>query len=454
MTESTTTRPHALTVSELNRQVRHLLEVSFLQVWVEGEISSFSRPSSGHWYFTLKDQRAQVRCAMFRGRNQHVKSPPREGDQVLVRAKVSLYEGRGDFQLLVDSIEPAGLGALQRAFEELKQKLQTEGLFDDTHKRTVPRLPRHVGVVTSPTGAAVHDIITVFRRRFPGIPLTLFPASVQGNGAAAQIVAAIELANAASDCDVLIVGRGGGSLEDLWPFNEEVVARAIYNSRIPVVSAVGHEVDFTIADFVADARAPTPSAAAERLSPDRQDYLDSLDRLMERLLLTVRRLIGARAESLDALTVRLRDPRQQLQQKAQRLDELENRLQQSLKNRLQSEQRHLDQLGQRLAGHTPGRRIAQALERLGSLSTRIEQIIERRLERAGERLNLAAQTLHVVSPLATLGRGYAIVLDQGGHVVRDPMAVEIGDGVTARLARGEIQCKVLERHPTDDADQE
>ncbi len=454
MTERTASRPYALTVSELNRQVRHLLEVSFLQVWVEGEISSFSRPSSGHWYFTLKDQRAQVRCAMFRGRNQQVKSPPREGDQVLVRAKVSLYEGRGDFQLLVESIEPAGLGALQRAFEELKQKLQAEGLFDEARKRAVPRLPQHVGIVTSPTGAAVHDIITVFRQRFPGIHLTLFPTSVQGAGAAEQIVAAIELANSASDCDVLIVGRGGGSLEDLWPFNEEVVARAIYNSRIPVVSAVGHEVDFTIADFVADARAPTPSAAAERLSPDRQDYLQSLNRLLERLLVSVRRQIGDRSDTLGSLRTRLRDPRQQLQQKVQRLDELETRLQQSLKNSLQGEQRHLDQLRQRLSGHTPERRIAQAQEGIALLSGRLEQRITRHMERAGERLNLAAQTLHVVSPLATLDRGYAIALDQGHHVLRDPMAVEIGDTVTARLAGGELHCRVLERHPTNKPNQE
>ena len=454
MTEPRASRPQALTVSELNRQVRHLLEVSFLQVWVEGELSGFSRPSSGHWYFTLKDQRAQVRCAMFRGRNQAVREPPKEGDQVLVRAKVSLYEGRGDFQLLVESIEPAGLGALQRAFSELKEKLQAEGLFESARKRPIPQIPRHVGVVTSGTGAAIHDIITVFHRRFPGIPLTLFPTPVQGAGAAAQIVAAIDLANRVSDCDVLIVGRGGGSLEDLWPFNEEIVARAIFTSRIPIVSAVGHEVDFTIADFVADARAPTPSAAAERLSPNRQDYLDSLDRTLERLLGSMRRQLRLRFDQLQVLGTRLRDPRQQLQQRAQRLDELETRLQQSVKNHLSTEQRHLQQISQRLAGQSPARTVGRALTQTEDLSGRLQRIILRRLEHAREHLNLAAQTLNVVSPLATLGRGYAIVLDRQTRIIRDSMTVQVGDPLTARLARGSLQCVVTDRLPELEPDKE
>lgn len=454
MTEPRASRLQALTVSELNRQVRHLLEVSFLQVWVEGELSGFSRPSSGHWYFTLKDDRAQVRCAMFRGRNQAVREPPKEGDQVLVRAKVSLYEGRGDYQLLVETIEPAGLGALQKAFSVLKEKLQAEGLFDAARKRPIPQIPRHVGVVTSATGAAIHDIITVFRRRFPGIPLTLFPTPVQGAGAAARIVAAIDLANRASDCDVLIVGRGGGSLEDLWPFNEEIVARAIFNSRIPIVSAVGHEVDFTIADFVADARAPTPSAAAERLSPNRQDYLDSLERILERLLGNMRRQLRLLTDQLQSLGARLRDPRQQLQQRAQRLDELETRLQQSVRTRLSSDQRHLQQISQRLAGQSPARPVGRALAQTEELSGRMQRLILRRLEFAREHMNLAAQTLNVVSPLATLGRGYAIVLDGQARIIRDPLAVQIGDPLTARLARGTLGCVVTERLLQTGADKE
>ncbi|MFW5824439.1 MAG: exodeoxyribonuclease VII large subunit, partial [Marinobacter sp.] len=266
--ESPTLRPRALTVSELARQVRHLLESSFMQVWVEGELSSLSRPSSGHWYFSLKDQRAQVRCAMFRGFNQRVRPLPKEGDQVRIRGRVSLYESRGDFQIIVEHMEPAGLGALQQAFDALKARLQAEGLFAPERKKPLPAMPRHIGVVTSPTGAAIHDILIVLGRRCPGIPVTLYPTPVQGQTATASIVAAIQRAVRHGQADVLIIGRGGGSLEDLWCFNEEAVARAIAACPIPTVSAVGHEVDVTIADFVADLRAPTPSAAAEKISPD------------------------------------------------------------------------------------------------------------------------------------------------------------------------------------------
>ncbi|MDX5297597.1 MAG: exodeoxyribonuclease VII large subunit, partial [Gammaproteobacteria bacterium] len=330
----TPSRGGTLTVSELNRQVRHLLEVSFMQVLVEGEISGFSRPSSGHWYFTLKDANAQVSCAMFRNRNQSVKTLPRDGDHVLVRAKVSLFEGRGNFQLLVEGLEPAGLGALQQAFEALKTRLADEGLFDPARKRAIPALPHHVGIVTSPTGAAIHDILTVMRRRFPAIPVTLFPTAVQGQAAADEIVRAIETANLHSDCDVLIVGRGGGSLEDLWPFNEERVARAIFQSRIPVISAVGHEVDVTIADFVADLRAPTPSAAAERVAPDQKAWRDQLAQYDERLLLGWRRQTRHHTLHLTQLAQRLRDPAHQLQELGQRLDGLEIRLGQAVRRAL------------------------------------------------------------------------------------------------------------------------
>ncbi|MBR9882635.1 MAG: exodeoxyribonuclease VII large subunit, partial [Oceanospirillales bacterium] len=259
----------ALSVSALNRQVKSLLEHSFLSIQVIGEISNFARPSSGHWYFTLKDAKAQVRCAMFRNSNQRTGFVPREGDEVLVTARVSLYEGRGDYQLICERMEKSGLGQLQQAFDALKAKLDKEGLFDVARKRRLPPHPKHLGVVTSPSGAAIHDILTVLKRRFPGLPVTLYPTAVQGAEAAAQIVSAIELANRHNQCDVLIVGRGGGSLEDLWPFNEESVARAIVASAIPIVSAVGHEVDVSISDLCADQRAATPSAAAELLSPDR-----------------------------------------------------------------------------------------------------------------------------------------------------------------------------------------
>lgn len=444
----------ALSVSELNHQVRHLLEVSFLQVYVEGELSSFSRPSSGHWYFTLKDAKAQVRCAMFRGRNQAVRTIPREGDQVLIRAKVSLYEGRGDYQLLVEDVEPAGLGALQRAFDALKQKLEAEGLFDPAHKRAIPAVPRHIGVVTSPTGAAIHDILTVLGRRFPSIPVTLFPTAVQGQTAARDIANAIALANAHSDCDVLIVGRGGGSLEDLWAFNEEAVARAIYDSRIPVISAVGHEVDFTIADFVADLRAPTPSAAAEKASPNRQDWLDSLSRIEERLYTIQLRQLRERRQRVEQLRDRLRDPRQQLQEKAQRLDDLEMRLQRGMTTLLQQEQRHLAQVELRLRSQSPTRHVRAGEDKVRYLQDHLERLIQRRLDRTSQRLEMAAQTLHVVSPLATLGRGYAIVSSDRQQVIRTAKEVAPGDRVRTRLGQGTLVSVVEKSIPeTDDTPQ-
>lgn len=439
---SGTTRPHALTVSELTRQVRHLLEVSFLQVYVEGELSGLSRPSSGHWYFSIKDAKAQVKCAMFRPRNQQVRTPPREGDQVMLRAKVSLYESRGDFQLIVDSIEPAGLGELQRAFDALKTRLQMEGLFAPEHKQRLPTLPRRIGVVTSPTGAAIHDILSVLRRRFPGIPLCLYPASVQGRQASAEIAAAIALANRHRACDVLIVGRGGGSLEDLWPFNEEVVARAIFASTIPIVSAVGHEVDFTIADFVADLRAPTPSAAAENLSPNRQDWLDQLARLEERLVLTGMRRLSVLRENLEQLRRRLRDPRRQLQDRAQRMDELDQRLQVAMQSHLRRQDDRFCQIRTRLAAQPPQRLLAPAGATVDLLSERLARALDQTMERATQRFQVAGAKLDLVSPLATLSRGYAIVGSESLPILRRADEVQVGDRVQARLGSGRLHCQV------------
>src|SRR5690606_35272474 len=271
----TGTEREILSVSQLNRRAKQLLETHLPLLWVEGELSNVSQPSSGHWYFTLKDDQAQVRCAMFRNRNMLVRFKPQQGQQVLVRARVSLYEGRGDYQLIAEHMEEAGTGALQRAFEALKAKLGAEGLFDEARKRPIPTLPRHIGVITSPTGAAIRDVLTVLERRFPSIPVTVIPVAVQGKESAPQIVRALELANRCGLFDVLLLTRGGGSLEDLWSFNEEAVARAVAASQLPVVCAVGHEVDFSIADFVADLRAPTPSAAAELMTPDGEDWLET-----------------------------------------------------------------------------------------------------------------------------------------------------------------------------------
>ena len=439
---STATSPGALTVSELNHQAKHLLEVSFLQVWVEGELSSFSRPSSGHWYFSLKDKKCQVRCAMFRGFNQRVRQVPKEGDQVRIRGKVTLYENRGDFQIIVEQMEPAGTGALQQAFEALKARLQQEGLFDTARKKALPELPRHIGVVTSPTGAAVHDILTVLARRCPSIPVTLYPTAVQGKAATSDIVRAIETANRHGVADVLIVGRGGGSLEDLWCFNEEAVARAIAESVIPIVSAVGHEVDVTIADFVADLRAPTPSAAAEKLSPDQNQWVRRLEEREIRLTGAARRALTRMGTSLRHLSARLKDPRRELMEKAQRMDELDVRLGKVMQQTLTVRKTRTDHLAQRLTLQSPSQRLKESHETLSRLNDRLCRSAHQGVEIHRNRLEHLAQTLNVVSPLATLGRGYAIVEDRNGQIVRRAATLTQGDTLTARVASGRIEATV------------
>jgi exodeoxyribonuclease VII large subunit len=436
------TRPRALSVSELNHQARHLLESSFMQVWVEGELSGFSRPSSGHWYFSLKDRKCQVRCAMFRGMNQRIRTPPKEGDQVRIRGKVTLYENRGDFQIIVEHVEPAGLGALQQAFEELKRKLLAEGLFEQARKKPLPSLPRHIGVVTSPTGAAIHDILTVLARRCSAIPVTLYPTAVQGKAATADIVRAIEAAQNHGVADVLIIGRGGGSLEDLWCFNEESVARAIAACRIPTVSAVGHEVDVTIADFVADLRAPTPSAAAEKISPDQSDWLKQLRDREFRLSNAIEQALKRLGTQLGHLSARLRDPRRELLEKAQRMDELEIRLQKAIRQRLTNVGVRSDHLRQRLIMQSPRRQLSDSRAALGRASERLSSVMHQGLKQKRDNLEHAAQTLNVVSPLATLGRGYAIVRDSNQNILRDTSDINPGDTISARVARGEMTAKV------------
>ena len=438
------TRPRALTVSELNHQARHLLESSFMQVWVEGELSGFSRPSSGHWYFSLKDQKCQIRCAMFRGANQRIRTLPREGDQIRIRGKVTLYENRGDFQIIVEHLEPAGLGALQQAFEALKARLQGEGLFDPARKKPIPATPRHIGVITSPTGAAIHDILTVLKRRCPAIPITLYPTAVQGQAATADIVQAIDRAQRHGLADVLIIGRGGGSLEDLWCFNEEAVARAIAACPIPTVSAVGHEVDVTIADFVADLRAPTPSAAAEKISPDQQDWLRRLTEQQGRLGQSARRLLQRLDNQLGHLSARLRDPRRELLEKAQRMDELELRLNKAIRNRLDQQKQKTDYLLQRMSAQSPRRTLKTASEQTQQLEERLTLAARHLLRQKDERLQHIAQTLHAVSPLATLGRGYAIVKDDNDRIVRKAGDLVTGSQITARLGHGSVSARVTE----------
>ena len=431
-----------LSVSQLNRKAKQLLETHLPLLWVEGELSNVSQPSSGHWYFTLKDEQAQVRCAMFRNRNMLVRFALRQGQQVLIRARVSLYEGRGDYQLIVEHMEEAGFGALQRAFEALKLKLANEGLFDDAYKQPLPSLPKHIAVITSPTGAAIRDVLSVLNRRFPAIPVTVIPVAVQGKEAAPQIVRAIDLANRAGLFDVVILARGGGSLEDLWPFNEESVARAIHASELPIVSAVGHEVDFTIADFVADLRAPTPSAAAELLVPDAEDWLETFAGYEILLQEAIERKLQSFKQRLEWLRTRLRHPGERLQQQAQRLDGLELRLVRAVDHQLLRCHTRLNTLVLRQKPLQPKLRINQLNQQVSQHHATLVKNMQRHLRAQQQRLTEAARLLQTVSPLNTLQRGYAIATDSHHKVITNSSQVAPGDSINARLAEGELQCRV------------
>lgn len=438
------------TVSRLNREARMALMQSFPLLWIEGEISNFSAPASGHWYFTLKDAEAQVRCCMFRNRNGFLRFKPANGAQVLVQARVGLYEPRGDFQLTVEMMQPAGAGALQRAFEALKQKLAAESLFDADRKQPLPPYPRRLGIISSPTGAALRDILSVLARRYRPLEICLFPTSVQGQAAAGEIVQAIQLANRHASCDVLILARGGGSLEDLWPFNEEIVARAIAASRIPIVSGVGHETDFTIADFVADVRAPTPSAAAELCSPDGEEILAWLDDLIETLQMRMLRRIGNAREKLQWLTTRLelRHPRVQLQNNLQRLDDLEARARHALLRRIGVAQLRLAQVLGRVQGAAPRHRIAAYHHRTALLAERLQRAMQRRTQTERSRLDVLLRALATLSPQATLDRGYALVFDAGnGMLLKDADQTSPGDDLKVLLAKGSLSARVVDKAP-------
>ncbi|MCG5510962.1 exodeoxyribonuclease VII large subunit [Ectothiorhodospira lacustris] len=436
--------PEIYSVSRLNQTVQEHLESGFALLWVEGELSNLARPASGHWYFSLKDAGAQVRCALFRNRAQGVRFRPRDGMQVLARARISLYVPRGDYQLIVEHLEEAGDGALRRSFEALHRKLKAEGLFDTALKRPLPRFPRRVGVITSATGAAVRDILAVLKRRFPALPVMIYPVPVQGSEAAPRIAAALEAASARGDCDVLILARGGGSLEDLWAFNEEIVARAIRTCTIPVVSGIGHETDITIADFAADQRAPTPSVAAELVSPDGRELLQRVNQLERLLSERFSRRLQARSQQLQALEQRLRHqhPERRLRARAQRLDELESRLRQALARRMREQRAELAHLWTRLGRCSPQARITDMAQQRRDLSLRMERAMALRLERLGARVSLQARTLHAVSPLATLGRGYSILLSAEGRAVRAPEQVKSGERLEAHLAQGRLWCRV------------
>jgi exodeoxyribonuclease VII large subunit len=434
-----------LSVSQLNNRARLLLEDVFASIWVEGEISNLARPASGHIYFTLKDSQAQVRCALFRQNAARVRQALRDGLAVKVRGKVSLFEGRGDYQLILDAVEPAGDGALRLAFEALKDKLSAEGLFATERKLALPAHPKRIGIVSSPTGAVIRDIISVFRRRAPQVQLTLIPTAVQGREATAQIVRALQLADA-QGFDALILARGGGSLEDLWCFNEEAVARAVAACVTPIVSAVGHETDVSIADFVADVRAPTPSAAAELLAPDSSELVQRLHNLQRRLVLQMQGRLARERLRLEGVSRRLRHPGERLRQQAQRLDDLDMRLRRAFNQQLINQRERLARLDARLAAQHPGRNLALLRQRLDGLAARLPRAMQGQLRSQRQQLGALAAQLQIVSPLATLGRGYSILLDERGQAVRSAAQTRPGQRLKARLGEGELDVRVEDNH--------
>jgi exodeoxyribonuclease VII large subunit len=473
-------------VSRIVREARALLEGSFPLIWVEGEISNLAMPGSGHIYFTLKDEVAQVRCAMFRTRNRQLRFTPENGMQVLLRVRVTLYEGRGEFQLVVEHMEEAGSGALQRAYEALKQRLGQEGLFDEAHKKALPAMPSTIGVISSPDGAAVHDILSVLKRRFPSVNVILYPVAVQGEASARQLVEAVKLADSRKDCDVLIIGRGGGSLEDLWSFNDEQLARAIFNCELPIISAVGHEIDFTIADFVADVRAPTPSAAAELAVPDAlalQSELRNLTQRLtnrmsdwlfnekrhvaylqqrlprperqirqqrhsleqsQRLLNTLwQRALQNRSQRVDYLAARLTHPKAQIDGQRMRLTALQHRLHSAGRQQQQRSSQIMAQLGARLQRLVPARQLHTQQNTLKGLQRQLHSEIQAQLDMAKRNLAQQVRTLSAVSPLNTLERGYSITSrDENGEVITRADSVSQGERITVRLHQGALECEV------------
>ncbi len=443
LTESPVKR--AISVSELNRQAKTLLEQGIARIWVEGEISNLARPASGHLYFSLKDQSAQIRCAFFRQRQRGPTINLKNGDQMLAFGKVSIYEARGDYQLIVEQLEEAGEGELRRLFEELKKKLASEGLFDADRKQLLPDLPARIGVVTSPSGAAIRDIVTVLARRFPAIPVVIYPTSVQGDAAAAQIASAIATAVRRKECDVLIVGRGGGSLEDLWPFNEEIVARAIADCPIPVVSAVGHEVDVTIADFVADVRAPTPSGAAEMVVPDQAEWQRQLGSTSRRIAMLGRRYLEDRYQSVDWLGRRLAQssPAATVARQREWLRNLRQVMTGAIRHDLAHRARGIEAVRVKLLQRSPAIAVQQSIRRLDGLQQRLGTAGTASVAQRQQKLSLAARSLDSVSPLATLERGYSIVSNaETGMILTDSSQIKTGASIRARLRHGQVEATV------------
>jgi exodeoxyribonuclease VII large subunit len=432
---------HTLTVSQLNKLSNQLLSSHLFNIKVIGEISNLSTPSSGHWYFSLKDANAHVRCAMFKHQQKKTSVKPKEGLSVVIKAQVSIYEPRGDYQLIVETIEPAGNGQLQQAYEALKTKLAEEGLFATHHKKPIPKLPNAIGIITSPTGAALHDIVNVLKRRFAAIPIIVYPVSVQGEKAKTDIALAIAQANDTRLCDVLILGRGGGSLEDLWAFNEEIVARAIFASEIPIIAAIGHETDLTIADFIADLRAPTPSAAAELASPDSQEWFNQFEYHHNRLKNAMVQHIKQQQNLTNWLAKRLEQqhPQQSLSRNYQHLDDLETRLTQAITHNINAHSHAYDRQKTRLQHLSPTEKICLYRHQISHLHHNLAALILITLQKSQQELQRNSQTLQAISPLATLERGYALVLNPlSGEIIRTVKQLTIGERIETRLGHGRI----------------
>ena len=434
-----------LNVSELNTEVNQLLTRGFPLLWVEGEISNLVRPASGHLYFTLKDNKSQIRSAMFRNRNMKLSIQPENGMKVLVRGRVGLYEPRGDYQLIAEHMEDAGVGQLQRQFEALKQKLADAGLFAEEYKKEFPEYPKRIGVITSPTGAAIRDILQVLSRRSPHTPVLIYPVSVQGEASKKQIEMAIRQANSDKKCDVLILARGGGSIEDLWSFNEENVAKAVYNSDIPIVCGVGHEIDFTIADFVADLRAPTPSAAAELITPDRNQLLTDVVQTQLWMKQTIKQTIRQKRQRLEWVDARLQlqKPSNKIHQQAQRLDELNNRLQQKMSSLLKDKQTHASNLIKRLESNTPTRKLAEQEQAFNHFYVRLKQSINKKIQQEQSNFKIQLAMLDSISPLKTLERGYSIVKDSSsGDLITSVENLNPKQKIIIKLKDGEANARI------------
>ena len=445
-----------LSVSGLNHMARSLLEGHFSRVSVEGEISNIATPASGHWYLTLKDKNSQLRCAMFSNRNRGTLFKPQNGNQVIVHGKLSIYEGRGDYQLIIESMEEAGDGALRRAFEQLKVKLQSEGLFGKETKKDIKPYYNHIAVISSATGAAFQDILSVFKRRFPATRITLIPAAVQGSGAPDEIAKAIILANKHRQklgIQALIIGRGGGSLEDLQAFNDEGVARAIFTSDLPIASAVGHEIDFTISDFVADLRAPTPSAAAEQMSPNQQDYFESLGTYITDLELLLRHKITDLKKQANWFSNQLKSPNRKLQEHAQQLDRLENQLRLAIDKKIIIRRGKYDIVAKSLSALSPANQAAQKLETLKNINLLLKNSMRNSLQKTNVMLGSLARNLSSVSPLNTLERGYSITYDSQLKPIRSTKSIGLGDTIRSHVFKGIIESTVTKLQQDESEDQ-